>query len=288
SGSVATTSATDSATGPPSSEPQPTDEGLAAFEEARTAFRSGDYEGALSKLDTTLKSMPRDTVVHEFRSLVLFVLKQYPESAAAIYAVLAAGPGWDWTTMISLYPSAETYTEQLRSLESFVKANPMSVDGHFLLGYHYQTMGHNESAAAQFKLAQAQLPDDQLLRQLVGMTTPSEASKTSAAPPAPPAVPADKVLKSEQLVGKWTAATQGATFELELTADGTYTWTYIRGDRKQSVKGVFAVDQNNLALETDDGGETMLAEVNFKNPTEFAFKMVGDSENNPGLSFKKT
>ena len=71
--------------------------------------------------------MPRDSVVHEFRSLVLFALKKYPEAASAIYAVLSAGPGWDWTTMGSLYPSVGAYTPQLRALEEFVKANPKSV-----------------------------------------------------------------------------------------------------------------------------------------------------------------
>jgi hypothetical protein len=53
------------------------------------------------------------------------------------------------------------------------------------------------------------------------------------------------------------------------------------------VKGVFAVDQNNLALETNDGGETMLAVVEFSGPAAFRFKMVGDDEKSPGLDFKK-
>lgn len=272
----------------PSTSQQPTDEGLAAFEEARSAFRNGNYTGALASLDITLKTMPNDTVVHEFRSLVLFALGKYPEAAAAIYAVLAAGPGWDWTTMISLYPSAETYTQQLRVLENFVKANPKSADGHFLLGYHYQTMGHDSAAANQFRLASELLPNDKLIKQLVGMTAPSETSSQPAVPSAPPVVPAEKVLKSDQLIGNWKAEKQGAVFELKMTQDGTYTWTYAQGKRKQSVKGVFAVDQNNLALETDDGGETMLAEVQFSSPSQFQFKMVGDDEKSPGLKFTKT
>lgn len=284
----ADSSATATTTDTQSSEPQPTDEGLAAFDEARAAFRAGDYTTALAKLDITLKTMPLDTVVHEFRSLVLFALKKYPESAAAIYAVLAAGPGWDWTTMIGLYQSPDTYTEQLRALEAFAKANPNSADARFLLGYHYQTMGHTENAAKQYKLALALLPDDKLLQQLVAMTAPAGAATSTAAPiPSPPAVPADKILKSEQFVGNWTATSQGATFELNFTADGAYTWTYTHGKRKQSVKGVYAVDQNNLALESDDGGETMLAEVVFASPSEFRFRMVGDDEKSPGLDFRK-
>lgn len=284
----ASTTATDPGAATSSSEAQPTDEGMAALDEARTAFHDGDYASALTKLDTTLKTMPRDTAVHEFRGLVLFALKKYPESAAATYAILSAGPGWNWTTMISLYGEADSYTKQLRALEEFAKANPKSADAHFLLGYHYQTCNYAENSAKQFKLAQALLPDDKLLKQLVAMTAPTDESKKSDTPPEPPAVPPEKVLKSEQFVGTWKATSQGATFQLDLTKEGGFVWTYSRGKEKQSVKGAFAVDQNNLALETEDGGGTMLAEIDFTNPSQFLFKMIGDDAKAPGLEFKKS
>ena len=59
--------------------------------------------------------MPNDPTLHEFRRLVLFALDRYDEAAAALYAVLSVGPGWDWTTLISLYGDPETYTQQLRA-----------------------------------------------------------------------------------------------------------------------------------------------------------------------------
>lgn len=279
--------ATDPNAATATTQPAPTDEGMVAFEEARTAFYGGDYPTALTKLDTTLKTMPHDTVVHEFRSLVLFASKKYPDSAAAIYAVLSAGPGWDWTTMSSLYPGVAVYTEHLRALEDFSKANPKSADAHFLLGYHYQTASHAESALKQFKLAQDDLPDDKLIKQLITMTTPQDESKQTEAPPEPPAVSPEKVLKAEQFVGNWKSSSQGATFQLDLTKDGNFTWTYTRDKQKQSVKGVFAVDQNNLALEVDDGS-TMVAEIDFANPSQFKFKMIGGDEEDPPLEFKKS
>ena len=266
---------------------QPADPGMAAFDEARSQFFQGNYEAALASLEVTLKTMPQDSVVHEFRSLVLFSLKKYPEAAAAIYAVLAAGPGWDWTTMASLYPSVATYTAQLRSLEEFVKTNPQSADGHFLLGYHYQTMGHAPSAAKQFATVQQLLPNDKLARQLVGMTSTPDTSVKPNPPPTVAAATPETSLKAEQFVGQWRAATQGASFSLDLTTEGAFTWTYTRGKKTQSVKGVYAVYQNNLALETTDGGGTMLAQVEFVNPSQFHFKMVGDIEKDPGLDFKK-
>ena len=268
--------------------PQPTDEGMAAFEEARTAFYGGDYEKALTSLDTTLKTMPHDTVVHEFRGLVLFALKKYSESAAATYAVLSAGPGWDWTTMSGLYPNVDVYTQQLRELENFMKSNPSSADASFLLGYHYLTMGHKETSAKYFALALQQLPGDKLLTQLVGMT-PAKGKTTKTPPPTPP-VPADlapeNLLTVDKMVGTWMASSSEAQFELTLAKEGTFVWSYSRGKTKESVKGVFAVDQNNLAMAPDAGG-TMLAEVTFSSPTQFHFKMVGGEPDDQGLVFKK-
>lgn len=273
----------------PAGPPEPTDEGMAAFEEARTAFYGGDYEKALTLLDTTLKTMPNDSVVHEFRGLVLFAMKKYPESAAAIYAVLSAGPGWDWTTMSGLYPSVDVYTQQLRDLESFTKSNPTSADGNFLLGYHYLTTGYKELGSRYFGLALELLPGDKLLTQLAGMTPP-EGQTTKTPPPTPPApadLPPEKMLSVEKLVGTWKASNADAKFELTLAAEGTFVWSYSRGKTTESLKGVFAVDQNHLAMEPDAGGGTMLAEIDMASPSQMLFKMIGGEANDPGLQFRK-
>jgi tetratricopeptide (TPR) repeat protein len=267
--------------------PQPTDEGMQAFDEARTAFYGGEFEKALTLLDTTLKTMPSDPVVHEFRGLVFFSLKKYSEASAAVYAVLSAGPGWDWTTMSGLYSNVEVYTQQLRELENFVKATPTSADGNFLLGYHYLSMGHKDAAAEHFAAALQQLPGDKLLIQLAGEKASSgQKPTTPPAPPAPADLAPEKVLTVDKLVGNWAASSAGAQFELTLTAEGAFTWSFSRGDKKESVKGVFAVDQNALAMEPDAGG-TMLAEIDLTSPTAFTFKMVGGGADDPGLQFAK-
>ncbi|MFM2002611.1 MAG: hypothetical protein RI963_2037 [Planctomycetota bacterium] len=266
---------------------QPTDEGMRAFEEARAAFTSGDYDGALTLLDTTLKTMPRDTVVHEFRALVLFALKRYPESAAAAYAVLSAGPGWNWTTMAGLYPSVDVYTTQLRTLEDFAKQNPKSPDASFLLGYHYLTMEHTAPAHNAFKTALSLIPGDKLLTQLTQMTTPKEQRDTLPKPlPAPEPVTPDKVLTAEKMVGDWKATSGESGFDLKLAQDGRFTWSYVRGKETQKVEGVYAMKDNNLALEPDAGG-TMLAQVDFASPSEFRFLMIGGDPGDQGLQFAK-
>ncbi len=122
------------------------------FDSAREAFKGGDYAKALDLVDQALKTTPNDATLHEFRALCLFALERYDEAAAVLYAVLSVGPGWDWTTLISLYGDPETYTQQLRALESYCSQNPQSAAARFVLGYHYLTQGHAEAAVRQFKI----------------------------------------------------------------------------------------------------------------------------------------
>ena len=44
--------------------------------------------------------------------------QRYDEAAAVAYTVLTAGPGWNWTTLVGLYPDVDTYTNQLRAVEA--------------------------------------------------------------------------------------------------------------------------------------------------------------------------
>ena len=103
------------------------------FDSAREAFKNGDYAKALELVDQALKTTPNDAALHEFRALCLFALKRYDEAAAVLYAVLSVGPGWDWTTLISLYGDPETYTQQLRALESYCSQHPQSAAARFVL-----------------------------------------------------------------------------------------------------------------------------------------------------------
>src|SRR5262249_47827178 len=93
-------------------------EGVSKFDEARAAFVAGQYDVALKLIDAAAAQMPHDAVLHEFRSLVLFALGRYAESAATIHPVLHVGPGWDWKTLSGLYANVDVYTQQLRALEA--------------------------------------------------------------------------------------------------------------------------------------------------------------------------
>jgi uncharacterized protein (TIGR03066 family) len=260
--------------------------GMSDFDAARAAFYSGDYAGALASTDKALAALPGDPIIHEFRSLVLFALGKYPEAAAGLYSVLSVGPGWDWTTLVSLYPNVDTYTKQLRALEAYVKANPDAADARFVLAYHYMTGGNKDAAAAQYKKLYERTPQDTVIKELLLLTGGTEAIGAPTTPDAP-LTPAVKINPAE-VVGKWSAANQsGATFVLDLGQDGSFTWTYSQNGKSQAVKGVYALDGNVLAMEPETGG-TMVAEITQPQGGSFDFAVLGAPPGDPGLKFAKT
>jgi hypothetical protein len=157
-----------------------TDEGMKVFEQARTAFKGTMYRTALSRVEAALKLVSGDTTMHEFRALCLFALGRFKDAAGALYAVLSAGPGWNWDTMIALYADPDTYTRQLRRLEKHVKDNQKDAQGHFLLGYHYLVLDQREDAAAEFSLAAQMQPKDKLSASLAAAATAKKATTAPA------------------------------------------------------------------------------------------------------------
>jgi tetratricopeptide (TPR) repeat protein len=257
-------------------------EAVAKFDEARAAFLDGRYEEALKLTDAAVAKMPRDAVLHEFRSLVLFALGRYAESAAAIHAVLDVGPGWDWKTLSGLYPSTEVYTKQLRALEDARNADPKAADLYFLVGYHYLTCGYPDSALRMFKQAVELQPKDAVAAAMVATLSPRDAQPAQA-----PAEAAPKPVPSDKVAGNWTASGKGtAKYSMSLKKDGTFTWAFARGARKQEAKGVYTLEGNVLAMEPDSGG-VLLAELTVKEPDNLHFKMIGGAKDDTGLDFRR-
>jgi tetratricopeptide (TPR) repeat protein len=269
-----------SAAAPPS--PAVSSEGIGKFDEARAAFLEGQYEKALKLTDAAVAQMPHDAVLHEFRSLVLFALGRYAESAAAIHPVLNVGPGWDWKTLSGLYPSTDVYTQQLRDLEAARDKDLKAAHLRFLLGYHYLTCGYSDQALTQFRQALEQRPNDSVAAALVATLSPPDARPAQAPTEATPqAVPPDSV------VGNWKAAGKNeASYAMNLQKEGTFTWAFTRGSKKDEVKGVYTVEGNILAMEPDTGG-VLLAEISPKEPNTLHFKMIGGAANDPGLDFHR-
>lgn len=267
----------------PADAPQP---GVADFDSARVAFYQGDYDAALASTNKALAALPHDPVIHEFRALVLFAQGKYDEAAAALHSVLAVGPGWDWTTLSSLYPSVDVYTKQLRALESTVKAQPNALAPRFVVAYHYITTGNKDAAVNQLQQLHAKTPNDKVVAELLLMSGGPEAlgidpSNQPATTNNAPAV------KNADLLGTWNAAGEkGAKFTLLLNNEGLFSWTYTHEGKDQVVKGVYALDGNILAMEPESGG-VMLAGVTPPKDGGFNFKMIGGSPSDPGLKFSR-
>jgi tetratricopeptide (TPR) repeat protein len=155
------------------------------LDQARAVFREDDYVQAQTLVERAIALLPSDPALHEFRALTLFAQQKYRDAAATLYAVLAAGPGWDWPTMASFYRDVETYTRQLRALEEFVGRRPEEPAGRFVLAYHYLVLGHKDQAAAQLRAVLQLQPQDKLSAALLQALTSANAAGGVAAPPLP-------------------------------------------------------------------------------------------------------
>ena len=288
----------------------------ASFDSAREAFLASDYNRALSQADQSLKQTPNDPMLHEFRATCLFALRRYDEAAVPFYTVLSAGPGWDWTTLIGLYPNVETYTAQLRVLEAYCNATPQAASARFVLAALYLTQGSKEAAAVRLKEIVALQPQDRLSAQLLQAITapaqpaqvaaqghpnqapatllgdtppaiPTPAQGAAATPAETPALPSGPV--PANLIGAWTASPAPAvTITLTLIDEKTFAWKVVEKGQTREFKGdaTFDKDKEVIALIAAEM-PPMVAKVTFKDPAHFQFKAVGTPADDPGLDFGK-
>jgi len=296
------------------------------FSAARDSFKAGDYQRALDLADQVLKQTPNVAVVHEFRVLCLFALKRYDEAAAVDYTVLTAGPGWNWSTLVGLYPDVDTYTNQLRALEAYAKSTPNSASAQFLLAYFYMVQGNNDAAGAQFERVVQLQPQDQLSSSFAKLykkaaeqpapdTTiqPTQSvAQNQAQPPAAPPGPPPTVANNEQpatspaqtgttadqqqappppppaeLVGKWKAQpAPDVTIALAIQADGQFAWEVDTKGQKQTISGHAGFKDNTLALLQPEG-PPLVGKVTQQGTNKFLFAPSGAGDKGSGLSFTK-
>jgi tetratricopeptide (TPR) repeat protein len=230
-----------------------------------------------------LKDFPNDPVMHEFRALVLFALGDYRQASAAVHSILASGPGWDWTTVSSLYPDTDTYVNQLFALEKAAVANPNESALQFLLAYHYTTAGQAEAAKGALARAQKLLPTDPVTAQLA-QAAGVVAEKVAPKDPVPPP-PADVEL---DITGAWTAVRpDGGKIGLTIKPDGGFNWAVEdKSGKKDAFDGTFTLEDNVMILERKSGGALMGRVVALAN-NKFNFKAIGGGDTDPGLTFTK-
>lgn len=271
----------------PPPEASVTEPALATFDSARESFKAGNYAEALRLTEQALSKLPNDATLHEFRALCLFALQQYEQAAAPLYAVLSVGPGWDWTTLASLYPSVNVYTEQLRALEDFTKANPNSAGGHFVQGYHYLTQGHVSEAVDQFKKVVALAPADTLSAQLVKQFS-GTAVGAAAPQEAPPSSPAPVTVAPGSVAGNWKAnPNKNTSIDLKIAEDGPFTWKVTSNGKTQEIKGDWSLTGDVLTLAQQNQGGVLVGNVSWEQANQFVFRVVGAGATDAGLTFTR-
>ena len=214
-------------------------------------------------------------MLHEFRAQTLFALGRYQEAAGVEYAVLSAGPGWDWTTLSSLYPNVDVYTKQLRALEDYRNQHPDDGAVRFLLASQYITCGYSDNAATELKSVIKLNPQDQLSQQLLaGLTTTAPPADQPPAQPVAPTTPAAPVTAAN-LAGNWKSARpDGSSIALDLGKDSKYTWKFTRDGKSQDFSGSYNVADNLLVL-NEGTNPVMVGQVAAQGGNSFNFKMVG-------------
>jgi tetratricopeptide (TPR) repeat protein len=263
-------------TGPAADSPEQDD---STFLAAREAFMAGDFARALLLTDVALKPHPNEPVLHEFRALCLFALGRYDESAAALYVVLIAGPGWDWVTMSGLYPDSETYTRQLRALEAAISQNTRDASKRFVLAYHYMVQDHVAQARQQFEEVTRLQPKDELSAQFAKALSSSSRAATAAAPDGAPAAKIAEVREASHppaaLVGAWKAKPMpDLSIELSLRENGQFTWEVNANGRTDSVAGDASYLDGVLTLTQADAPDLIGKIVN-QGDKQFGFELQG-------------
>ena len=260
-------------------DPEGAEQDDSTFQAARDAFKAGDFARALRLNDLALQPHPHDPVLHEFRALCLFALGRYDEAAAVLYAVLTAGPGWDWATMIGLYSDAGTYTRQLRALEAAIKGNTAVAPKRFVLAYHYMVQDHLEHARQQFEyVARAETKDELAAQFAKVLTTSSEASTVAATNPAratDTAETREPSLPPAALLGTWKAKPMpDLSIELTLREDGQFTWVLNANGHADSITGDVDFLDGVLTLTQADAPDLVGKVVNLGDPAYSAFEML--------------
>lgn len=263
---------------------------------SQQAFKQKDYLAALDAINKAIAEAPGDGALHEYRALVQFALAKYSEAAGVLNPVLASGPGWDWTTMVKLYDSQETYTGQLEALAKYSALKPDAADAHFLLGYHYMVCAHLELAEKEFAAAAKLQPADTVSSQLADLCKASSTSaeedaapKDGAAPAATPAeTPPPEPVPVDQLAGTWVSDRGDAgKITLVFKSDGNYTWNFVKDGKSTEFGGEFSMNDDGFLVMGADESQ-MVADVSLPKDKEMKFVLTGGPPGDPGLDFKKS
>ena len=282
------------------------DQALAPFDQARAAFRTGNYGQALVQVDQALVKLPQDANLHEFRALTLFAEGRYDEAATVLYAVLSAGPGWNWPTLIGMYADPNVYTQQVRALEAYRNGHLDQAAPRFVLAYHYLAQGHEDAAMSELKSVVRNQPSDQLSAALLTQLEKKNGLAPTVVVPAAGAAPtgaqaaADALkaggdapnaasTKQFPILGTWQAQPNpDTTITLEVKEGGSFTWGVAQKGKPRTISGSSTLGQTGvLTLAGQGEAGLMVGQVVWTDESHFNFKAVGGAADDQGLNFSK-
>jgi tetratricopeptide (TPR) repeat protein len=135
-----------------------------------TAFRAGDYRGAVYAWRHAVLDDPQNPVLVMLLGQALFATGQFDEAAGATQAAMHVLPKDQWGVVVvnfrELYGNVPDYTTQLRALETAVAEKPDNPALRFLAGFHYAYLGYPQLAIDQLEKGLKAEPRDEMAKQL--------------------------------------------------------------------------------------------------------------------------
>jgi hypothetical protein len=150
------------------------------YQQALDAFHEGNFNQTARLASHAAIDEPRNADVHTLLMLSLFASGEFRGAAMQAHVLAAMGQIPDWPKLFSFYGTVEPYTEQLRTLEKFVRENRNNPDGVFLLGFQYMMEGHRAAAQNEFVRSLEIMPQDRMAANMltrVGGKVPAEIAR---------------------------------------------------------------------------------------------------------------
>jgi hypothetical protein len=159
--------------------------GTREFAHASRLFHARNFPLVLRRLDRALLREPGDRDLLQLRSLTHLTLGDYKSAYADAIVVLAQDDVWDWSTLRSLYHSADEYTASYRALEDRVMATPNAAELRILLAYHNLMLGHRDAARRHFERVLALDPSNEIARRMASAEQPPQPRDSAQLPSVP-------------------------------------------------------------------------------------------------------
>ena len=245
--------------------------------------------------------MPNDPTLHEFRALALFALGRYDEAAAALYAVLSVGPGWDWSTLISLYGNPETYTQQLRALESYVDPesefgggplrprlplpDPRATPRRLPISSRRSWPCSPRISSRRSSSSSSSSPQDSSASG--NRASPGGTNRSCPGRPPPPRAPTARDRKASSRAPGRPSPRKDTTITVTFQDQGHFTWKVAHQGQDHQFQGESSYVNGILTL-AQDQNNAMVGDVNWQDPNHFQFKVLGGGPSDPGLTFAKS